>query len=61
MAWSGNPGSHEQLSIMSTSSSGNQSLSSGTGVQPLEHNQHVFDELAVARLDSFSFLSLVSI
>lgn len=49
MAWSGTPGSHEQLSIMSTSSSGNPSLSSGTGTQPLDHNQHVFEELAVAR------------
>ncbi|CAH1977776.1 unnamed protein product [Acanthoscelides obtectus] len=48
MAW-GTPGSHEQLSMMSTSSSGNPSLSSGTGTQPLEHNQHVLDELAVAR------------
>lgn len=49
MAWSGTPGSHEQLSMMSTSSSGNPSLSSGTGTQPFEHNQHVFEELAVAR------------
>ncbi|KAJ8956359.1 hypothetical protein NQ318_015097 [Aromia moschata] len=39
MAW-GAPGSHEQLSMMSTSSSGNPSLSSGTGTQPLEHSQH---------------------
>lgn len=49
MTWTGTPGSHEQLSIMSTSSSGNPSLSSGTGTQLLEHNQHVFEELAVAR------------
>ncbi|CAH1118557.1 unnamed protein product [Phaedon cochleariae] len=48
MAW-GAPGSHEQLSMMSSSSSGNPSLSSGTGTQPSEHNQHVLDELAVAR------------
>ncbi|KAJ8967019.1 hypothetical protein NQ314_003136 [Rhamnusium bicolor] len=48
MAWS-TPGSHEQLSMMSTSSSGNPSLSSGTGTQPLEHSQHAFEELAVAR------------
>ncbi|XP_063923599.1 serine/threonine-protein kinase SIK3 homolog isoform X3 [Zophobas morio] len=47
MAW-GTPGSHEQLSIMSTSSSGNPSLSSGTVTQPLE--QPALDELAaVAR------------
>ncbi|XP_049824727.1 uncharacterized protein LOC109605697 isoform X4 [Aethina tumida] len=43
MAW-GAPGSHEQLSIMSTSSSGNPSLSSAT--QPLEHNQHALEEVA---------------
>lgn len=48
MVW-GTPGSHEQLSMMSTSSSGNPSLSSGTGTQPLDHNQHAFEELAVAR------------
>ncbi|XP_056645407.1 serine/threonine-protein kinase SIK3-like isoform X1 [Diorhabda sublineata] len=49
MAW-GTPGSHDQLSMMSTSSSGNPSLSSsGTGTQLIEHNQHVLDELAVAR------------
>ncbi|XP_072381145.1 uncharacterized protein [Diabrotica undecimpunctata] len=49
MAW-GAPGSHEQLSMMSTSSSGNPSLSSsGTGTQPLEHNQHGLDEQALAR------------
>uniref|UniRef100_A0A6P7F3Q5 non-specific serine/threonine protein kinase n=1 Tax=Diabrotica virgifera virgifera TaxID=50390 RepID=A0A6P7F3Q5_DIAVI len=49
MAW-GAPGSHEQLSMMSTSSSGNPSLSSsGTGTQPLEHNQHGLDEQAIAR------------
>ncbi|XP_030755254.1 serine/threonine-protein kinase SIK3-like isoform X1 [Sitophilus oryzae] len=48
MAW-GAPGSHEQLSMMSTSSSGNpSSLSSGTGIQPLDHAQQ-FDELAAAR------------
>lgn len=41
MSWSASPGSHEQLSLMSASSSGNpSSLSSGT--QPL-------DELAAAR------------
>lgn len=43
MAW-GAPGSHEQLSMMSTSSSGNPSLSSGT--QALEHSQPALDELA---------------
>ncbi|KAJ8980375.1 hypothetical protein NQ317_009369 [Molorchus minor] len=48
MAW-GTPGSHEHLSMMSTSSSGNPSLSSGTGTQPLEHTQHPFEELAVTR------------
>ncbi|XP_044260514.1 serine/threonine-protein kinase SIK3 isoform X2 [Tribolium madens] len=49
MAW-GTPGSHEQLSMMSTSSSGNPSLSSGTVTQPLEHSQPALDELAaVAR------------
>ncbi|KAG5893454.1 hypothetical protein JTB14_012171 [Gonioctena quinquepunctata] len=49
MVW-GTPGSHEQLSMMSTSSSGNPSLSSsGTGTQPQEHNQHVLEDLAVAR------------
>nr|XP_023018669.1 STE20-like serine/threonine-protein kinase isoform X2 [Leptinotarsa decemlineata] len=49
MAW-GTPGSHEQLSMMSNSSSGNPSLSSsGTSTQPLEHNQHALEELAVAR------------
>ncbi|CAH0548609.1 unnamed protein product [Brassicogethes aeneus] len=42
MAW-GAPGSHEQLSIMSTSSSGNPSLSSGA-TQPLE--QHALEEVA---------------
>ncbi|KAF7266508.1 hypothetical protein GWI33_020189 [Rhynchophorus ferrugineus] len=48
MAW-GAPGSHEQLSMMSTSSSGNpSSLSSGTGMQPLDPTQQ-FDELAAAR------------
>lgn len=51
MAWS-TPGSHEQLSVMSSSSSGNPSLSSGTTTQALEHNQQpAMDELsAVARL-----------
>lgn len=48
MAWS-TPGSHEQLSMMSTSSSGNPSLSSSTGAQSLDHGQHTLDELAVAR------------
>lgn len=52
MTW-GTPGSHEQLSVMSTSSSGNPSLSSGTTTQPLEHSQPALDELsdpyAVAR------------
>ncbi|KAJ8916548.1 hypothetical protein NQ315_000190 [Exocentrus adspersus] len=48
MAW-GTPGSHEHLSMMSASSSGNPSLSSGTGTQPLDPNQHAFEELAVAR------------
>lgn len=48
MAW-GAPGSHEQLSMMSTSSSGNpSSLSSGTGTQPLDPSQQ-FDDLAAAR------------
>ncbi|CAG9770009.1 unnamed protein product [Ceutorhynchus assimilis] len=48
MSW-GAPGSHEQLSMMSTSSSGNpSSLSSGTGTQPLDHSQQ-FDDLAAAR------------
>lgn len=45
MAW-GTPGSHEQLSVMSTSSSGNPSLSSGTATQPLDHSQPALDELA---------------
>ncbi|XP_066261864.1 uncharacterized protein [Euwallacea similis] len=45
MTW-GAPGSHEQLSVMSTSSSGNpSSLSSGTGIQPGDHTQQ-FDDLA---------------
>lgn len=35
--------------MMSTSSSGNPSLSSATGTQSLEHGQHTLDELAVAR------------
>lgn len=49
MSW-GTPGSHEQLSIMSTSSSGNPSLSSGTGTQAIEHNPQSFEEMAaVAR------------
>ncbi|KAL3270959.1 hypothetical protein HHI36_021462 [Cryptolaemus montrouzieri] len=49
MSW-GTPGSHEQLSMMSTSSSGNPSLSSGTGIQPIEHNPQSFEEMAaVAR------------
>ncbi|CAG9861701.1 unnamed protein product [Phyllotreta striolata] len=49
MSW-GTPGSHEQLSMMSTSSSGNPSLSSsGTGAQPALEHAHVLDELAVAR------------
>ncbi|KAK9892496.1 hypothetical protein WA026_020486 [Henosepilachna vigintioctopunctata] len=48
MSW-GTPGSHEQLSMMSTSSSGNPSLSSGTGTQ-LEHNPQSLEEMAaVAR------------
>lgn len=55
MAWSGTPGSHEQLSVMSSSSSGNPSLSSGTNTQPLDHSQPALDELAdpyaVARLN----------
>lgn len=49
MSW-GAPGSHEQLSVMSTSSSGNpSSLSSGTGIQPGDPG-HQFDDLAAARL-----------
>ncbi|KAF5281309.1 hypothetical protein FQR65_LT14770 [Abscondita terminalis] len=44
MAW-GTPGSQEQLSVMSTSSSGNPSLSSGT-TQALDPTQPVLDELA---------------
>ncbi|XP_018328680.1 serine/threonine-protein kinase SIK3 isoform X2 [Agrilus planipennis] len=52
MAW-GTPGSHEQLSVMSSSSSGNPSLSSGTGTQTLDRSQPTLDELsdpyAVAR------------
>ncbi|XP_044763367.1 serine/threonine-protein kinase SIK3-like isoform X2 [Coccinella septempunctata] len=49
MSW-GTPGSHEQLSMMSTSSSGNPSLSSGTGAQAMEHNPQSFEEMAaVAR------------
>lgn len=48
MSW-GAPGSHEQLSMMSTSSSGNpSSLSSGTGTQSLDPSQQ-FDDLAAAR------------
>ncbi|KAL1502082.1 hypothetical protein ABEB36_007280 [Hypothenemus hampei] len=48
MSW-GVPGSHEQLSMMSTSSSGNpSSLSSGTGMQGMDHSQQ-FDDLAAAR------------
>lgn len=45
MAW-GAPGSHEQLSVMSSSSSGNPSLSSGTVTQHLDHSQPALDELA---------------
>lgn len=45
MAW-GAPGSHDQLSGMSTSSSGNPSLSSGTNTQALDHSQPALDELA---------------
>ncbi|KAK4878193.1 hypothetical protein RN001_010699 [Aquatica leii] len=52
MAW-GTPGSHEQLSVMSTSSSGNPSLSSGTTTQALDPTQPGLDELtdpyAIAR------------
>ncbi|XP_050301981.1 uncharacterized protein LOC126740116 isoform X2 [Anthonomus grandis grandis] len=49
MSW-GAPGSHEQLSMMSTSSSGNpSSLSSGTGTQPLDPSQQ-FDDLATRYL-----------
>lgn len=45
MAW-GAPGSHDHLSGMSTSSSGNPSLSSGTNTQALDHSQPALDELA---------------
>lgn len=58
MAWS-SPGSHEQLSVMSSSSSGNPSLSSGTTTQPLEHNQPALDELsAVARYIYYIYFNL---
>jgi hypothetical protein len=53
MAW-GTPGSHEQLSMMSTSSSGNPSLSSGTVTQPLEHSQPALDELAAVARYAFA-------
>lgn len=63
MAW-GTPGSHEQLSVMSTSSSGNPSLSSGTATQALDHSQPALDELAdpyaIARLFIYLFVLIKS-
>ncbi|XP_031331805.1 serine/threonine-protein kinase SIK3 isoform X2 [Photinus pyralis] len=44
MVWD-TPGSHDQLSAMSTSSSGNPSISSGTTTQTLDTTQPVLDEL----------------
>ncbi|KAK5638408.1 hypothetical protein RI129_012703 [Pyrocoelia pectoralis] len=45
MVWD-TPGSHDQLSVMSTSSSGTPSLSSATATQTLDSTQPVLDELA---------------
>lgn len=64
VAW-GTPGSHDQLSMMSSSSSGNPSLSSGAGAQQLDHSQPALDELAdpfaVARYNARLFLKVWSL